>query len=114
GRVGTYQHRAARRAARRGRALHRSTPVEHLRPRAVSPAFISLGHLGRRDHRPRALRLRGGGARRGAPTRAPGLSGRDLPQFPILEGRPGMDIRKIKKLIELLEESGIAEIEIKE
>src|SRR5215472_2330836 len=27
---------------------------------------------------------------------------------------PGMDIRKIKKLIELLEESGIAEIEIKE
>src|SRR4029077_13020617 len=29
-------------------------------------------------------------------------------------GRPGMDIRKIKKLIELLEESGIAEIEIKE
>jgi acetyl-CoA carboxylase biotin carboxyl carrier protein len=29
-------------------------------------------------------------------------------------GFPGMDIRKIKKLIELLEESGIAEIEIKE
>jgi acetyl-CoA carboxylase biotin carboxyl carrier protein len=29
-------------------------------------------------------------------------------------GIPGMDIRKIKKLIELLEESGIAEIEIKE
>jgi acetyl-CoA carboxylase biotin carboxyl carrier protein len=28
--------------------------------------------------------------------------------------RPKMDIRKIKKLIELLEESGIAEIEIKE
>jgi acetyl-CoA carboxylase biotin carboxyl carrier protein len=27
---------------------------------------------------------------------------------------PGMDIRKIKKLIELLQESGIAEIEIKE
>src|SRR5690348_5606545 len=27
---------------------------------------------------------------------------------------PGMDIRKVKKLIELLEESGIAEIEIKE
>jgi|SRR5580658_388942 acetyl-CoA carboxylase biotin carboxyl carrier protein len=32
----------------------------------------------------------------------------------ILWGIPGMDIRKIKKLIELLEESGIAEIEIKE
>jgi acetyl-CoA carboxylase biotin carboxyl carrier protein len=33
----------------------------------------------------------------------------------ILKGSiPGMDIRKIKKLIELLEESGIAEIEIKE
>jgi acetyl-CoA carboxylase biotin carboxyl carrier protein len=29
-------------------------------------------------------------------------------------GRPKMDIRKIKKMIELLEESGIAEIEIKE
>ena len=29
-------------------------------------------------------------------------------------GSPGIDIRKIKKLIELLEESGIAEIEIKE
>ena len=27
---------------------------------------------------------------------------------------PPMDIRKVKKLIELLEESGIAEIEIKE
>ncbi len=33
----------------------------------------------------------------------------------LIEGSvPGMDIRKIKKLIELLEESGIAEIEIKE
>src|ERR1700759_2297649 len=33
-----------------------------------------------------------------------------------LQGRGGatMDIRKIKKMIELLEESGIAEIEIKE
>src|ERR1700730_2567825 len=31
-----------------------------------------------------------------------------------LGGIPGMDIRKIKKLIEVLEESGIAEIEIKE
>ena len=36
---------------------------------------------------------------------------RKQPQYP---GAPLMDIRKVKKLIELLEESGIAEIEITE
>src|SRR5204863_418999 len=66
-------------------------------------------------HRPRSLRLRGGGARGRGETRALPLSGRAFSQFPVFpEGMSGMDIRKIKKLIELLEESGIAEIEIKE
>src|SRR5258708_37727373 len=32
----------------------------------------------------------------------------------ILQGVRGMDIRKVKKLIELLEESGISELEISE
>src|SRR6516165_11056664 len=56
--------------------------------------------------------------RRYAPQRCGSSASPDTAAVPgssiLLGGSPGMDIRKIKKLIELLEESGIAEIEIKE
>src|SRR5690606_11585676 len=37
-----------------------------------------------------------------------------LSATPVFHERPSMDLRKLKKLIELLEESNLAEIEIKE
>src|SRR6516165_3511456 len=56
--------------------------------------------------------------RRYAPQRCGSSASPDTAAVPgssiLVGGSPGMDIRKIKKLIELLEESGIAEIEIKE
>src|SRR5215470_3160504 len=56
--------------------------------------------------------------RRYAPQRCGWSASPDTAAVPgssiLVGGSPGMDIRKIKKLIELLEESGIAEIEIKE
>src|SRR5207248_1044304 len=83
-----------------GPALHRGAPVQHLRPRAVSPAFLCLGHRRRCDHRPRSLRLRGSRARGRGETRALPLSGLGFAVSGIPEGMSGMDIRKIKKLIE--------------
>jgi hypothetical protein len=90
-----------------GPAVHRSSPVQCPRPRAVPAAFLFFGHCRRRDLRvsgPRATNthcaMRSAHCRNRIPTTA--------------EDRQTMDIRKVKKLIELLEESGIGEIEIKE
>src|SRR3954454_13860596 len=47
-------------------------------------------------------------------THHPSTHSKQFAQLSLSGAFPFMDIRKIKKLIELLEESGIAEIEIKE
>src|SRR5262249_49095826 len=80
--------------------------------RTVSQAFLFHGRCRRLRAGPRRLRLRAGGARRGRAAVASVLI--HVEPSRILGRSPRMDIRKIKKLIELLEESGIAEIEIKE
>src|SRR5690606_37692300 len=91
--------RVARRHPRRTHTDDRAALVEHGGPRAVPPPFVFRRHRARHDHRIRHGELRPGARSRGSLPRPNGEV---------------MDIRKVKKLIELLEESGISEIEISE
>src|SRR5690606_8032233 len=94
---------------------HRDPPVQSACPRALPPAQLFQRQGGRRGLRLRRrqlpLRARRGpappGARRLTPDPSQVLQHR-------ITTRPSMDLRKLKKLIELLEESNLSEIEIKE
>src|SRR5690606_35813618 len=93
-----YERRASGRVARGRDSVHRAAPVEHREARRIPASFVFLGHRRRHDRRLRRHELRACADR-----------GRSVPV-----GEQIVDIRKVKKLIELLEESGIAEIEISE
>src|SRR5690606_28373395 len=120
GRLHPYLGGHPRRTGRGRDSLHRHPPVQPARPRTV-PSHQLLQRPGtgrglrlRRGQLPLRARRRAAPAGRGRrlsprprPPRAPTTSTTQRPEAL-------MDLRKIKKLIDLLEESNLAEIEIKE